>query len=127
MTRKAEKCLKKALYLISFDCTEECNTADYVEHLSIDRASALHDVLVKENNSDNGKQVVYVKFVPIANEHGFMVSYDGMETEIQLRRVLPSYSLLCLQKNSSYDALFYHKRKFLSFSKLFVMVYKQLH
>lgn len=88
------KSLKKPLDLISLDCTEACNTADYVGHLSLDRAVSLRDILVKEGIADNntvfilnhfshnGKNVVYNEFVPIAKKHGFMVSFDGMEIEI---------------------------------------------
>jgi len=85
------KKLGKPLDLISFDCTEACNTADYVGHLSFDRAVSLRNILIKENIADektifvlnhfshNGKNVMYDEFVPIAEEHGFKVSFDGME------------------------------------------------
>ena len=88
------KTLEKPLDLISLDCTEACNRADYMGHLSLERAISLRELLIKENIADNntvfvlnhfshnGKNVMYDEFVPIAKEHGFAVSFDGMEIEI---------------------------------------------
>ncbi len=86
--------IKKPLDLVSFDCTEACNEATYVGHLTLSRAIALRERLVADNiaNKDtvfvlhhfshNGKNVVYDEFKEIAAKHGFLVSYDGMEIEI---------------------------------------------
>lgn len=88
------KTLKRPLYFISLDCTEACNDADYVGHLTLDRCIALRDVLLAENIADrntvfalnhfshNGENVVYDEFKEIAEKHGFIVTYDGMEIEI---------------------------------------------
>lgn len=90
------KCLKslgKPINVISFDCTEACNHAEYVGHLSLERCIALREKLIKENIADNntkfilnhfshnGANVVYDEFVKIAAGHGFSVTYDGMELE----------------------------------------------
>lgn len=88
------KALQSPINLISFDCTEACNTATYVGHLTLERCinlrKALIDIGAADKNtafvlnhfSHNGKNVVYDEFVKIAAKHGFDVSYDGMEIEI---------------------------------------------
>lgn len=87
------KSLGKPIDVISLDCTEACNHAEYVGHLSLERCIALRERFIKENIADektifvlnhfshNGKNVVYDEFVKIAAEHDFLVSYDGMELE----------------------------------------------
>ena len=85
--------LKRPLGLISLDCTEACRPVTYVGHLSLERCITLRDKLLDEGIADshtifvlnhfshNGVNVVYEEFVPIAEKHGFLVSYDGMEIE----------------------------------------------
>ena len=84
------KALGHPLNMISLDCTEACNHADYVGHMSLERCIAFRDTLKKEGIADentvfilnhfshNGKDVLYDKFVEIAKEHDFLVTYDGM-------------------------------------------------
>lgn len=86
--------LKKPIDLISLDCTEACNAATYVGHLTLDRCIKLRKKLVEigaasENTrfilnhfSHNGKNVLYDDFVKIAAESDFEVSYDGLTVEI---------------------------------------------
>ncbi|MBQ9802819.1 MAG: hypothetical protein IJW51_07115 [Clostridia bacterium] len=86
--------LEKPLDLISLDCTEACNNAEYEGHLTLDRCAALRDELIRagaanahtqfilNHFSHNGKHVSYDEFVPLAKERGFAVSYDGMEVEV---------------------------------------------
>lgn len=88
------KTLKKPVDLLSLDCTEACNDATYIGHLSLDRCISLREVLrsmgvvddhtvcVLNHFSHNGKHVIYDDFVKIAAEHGFEVTYDGMVIEI---------------------------------------------
>lgn len=87
------KSLGKPIDVISLDCTEACNHAEYVGHLSLERCVALRKKLIEENiaNDDtifilnhfshNGENVVYDEFVKIAAEQDFLVTYDGMELE----------------------------------------------
>lgn len=84
------KQLGKPFDMISLDCTEACNYADYVGHMSLDRCIAFretlkeagiadeHTVFLLNHFSHNAKHVVYDEFVEIAKEHGFLVTYDGM-------------------------------------------------
>ena len=86
--------LKKPLDLISLDCTEACNDATYMGHLTLDRCIALRKklidmgavsdktVFILNHFSHNGKNVMYDEFVKIAAENDFEVSYDGMIVEI---------------------------------------------
>ena len=72
------KSLKKPIDVVSFDCTEACNHATYVGHLSLERFIALRKKLIDENIayidtlfvlnhfSHNGANVVYDDFVKIA-------------------------------------------------------------
>lgn len=87
------KTLEKPLDLISLDCTEACNHATYIGHLSLERCVALRQTLLDigaadENTkfilnhfSHNGENVLYDDFVKIAAEYGFDVTYDGMVVE----------------------------------------------
>jgi len=84
------KALGHPLNMISLDCTEACNYADYVGHMSLDRCIAFRDILKKEGIADentvfilnhfshNSKHVLYDEFIEIAKEHDFLVTYDGM-------------------------------------------------
>lgn len=88
------KTLKKPIDLISLDCTEACNDATYVGHLSLARCIELrktlleigaadeHTVFILNHFSHNGKNVVYDEFVKIAAEYNFDVTYDGMVVEL---------------------------------------------
>lgn len=85
---------KKPIDLISLDCTEACNNATYVGHLTLDRCIELRKellnmgvadektIFVLNHFSHNGKNVIYDEFVKIAAKHNFEVSYDGMTIEI---------------------------------------------
>ena len=87
---EALKALGHPLTMISLDCTEACNYADYIGHMSLDRCIAFRDTLKKEgianentvfilnHFSHNSKNVLYDDFVEIAKEHDFLVTYDGM-------------------------------------------------
>lgn len=87
------KTLKKPLDLISLDCTEACNHATYIGHLSLERCIALRQTLLDIGAADkntkfilnhfshNGENVLYDDFVKIAAEYGFDVTYDGMVVE----------------------------------------------
>lgn len=90
------ECLKSIAHpidVISLDCTEACNSSNYVGHLDINRCINLRKQLLDNNIanentvfilnhfSHNGKNVVYDDFVKIAEQHSFIVSYDGMEYE----------------------------------------------
>jgi len=84
------KALGHPLNMISLDCTEACNYAVYVGHMSLDRCIAFRDILKKEGIADentvfilnhfshNSKHVLYDEFIEIAKEHDFLVTYDGM-------------------------------------------------
>ena len=86
----ALKALGHPLDMISLDCTEACNYADYIGHMSLERCIAFRDTLKKEGIADehtvfilnhfshNSKNVLYDEFVEIAKEHDFLVTYDGM-------------------------------------------------
>lgn len=87
------KTLEKPLDLISLDCTEACNHATYIGHLSLERCVALRQTLLDIGAADkntkfilnhfshNGENVLYDDFVKIAAEYGFDVTYDGMVVE----------------------------------------------
>lgn len=87
------KTLEKPLDLISLDCTEACNHATYIGHLSLERCIALRQTLLDIGAADkntkfilnhfshNGENVLYDDFVKIAAEYGFDVTYDGMVVE----------------------------------------------
>ena len=80
--------------MVSFDCDEGCLEHISCSHLSlwqcIDyKAQFLKDGIADENTifvlnhfSHNAKNVVYDDFSKIAEEYGFLTSYDGMEIEI---------------------------------------------
>ncbi len=84
------KQLGKPFDMISLDCTEACNHAEYVGHLSLERCITFretlkqtgiadeHTVFILNHFSHNGKHVIYDEFVEIAKEHDFLVTYDGM-------------------------------------------------
>ena len=88
------KNMKKPIDLISLDCTEACNDAVYVGHLTLNRCIELRKVLLEIGAADdntkfilnhfshNGKNVMYDEFVKIAAEYNFDVSYDGRIIEI---------------------------------------------
>ena len=88
------KTLKKPLSMISLDCDEGCLEHISAGHLSlwqcIDlKAAFLRDGIADENTifvlnhfSHNAKNVVYDDFSKLAEEYGFLTSYDGMEIEI---------------------------------------------
>lgn len=87
------KSLGKPIDVISLDCTSANSHTDYIGHLSLERCTALRKKMIKEKIADNntkfilnhfshnGADVVYDKFVKIAAEHDFIVTYDGMEFE----------------------------------------------
>ncbi len=89
----ALKALGHPLDMISLDCTEACNHAEYIGHMSLERCIAFRDTLKKEGIADentvfilnhfshNSKNVLYDDFVEIAKEHDFLVTYDGMVYE----------------------------------------------
>ena len=86
--------LDRPIDLISFDCTEACNDATYMGHLTLSRCVELRKEMLNIGAADertlfilnhfshNGKSVIYDEFVEIAAGYGFEVSYDGMITEI---------------------------------------------
>lgn len=88
------KTLKKPIDLISLDCTEACNNATYIGHLSLERCIDLRKTLIEIGAADkntvfvlnhfshNSKNVLYKDFVKIAAKLDFEVSYDGMVIEI---------------------------------------------
>ena len=89
----ALKALGHPLDMISLDCTEACNHAEYIGHMSLERCIAFRDTLKKEGIADentvfilnhfshNSKNVLYDDFVEIAKEHDFLITYDGMVYE----------------------------------------------
>lgn len=76
---------------ISMDCTEAVSDATYIGHLTLDRNIKMRyrmyemeiadekTVFVLNHFSHNGGNVLYDEFSKIAAEHGYLVSYDGME------------------------------------------------
>ena len=88
------KNLGKAFDMISLDCTEACNHATYIGHLSLERCITFrealkeagiaddHTVFILNHFSHNAKNVLYDEFVEIAKEHDFLVTYDGMVYEV---------------------------------------------
>jgi len=88
----AEK--KPKLDLVSMDCTGGAyEDLSYIGHMCLGRNIKCRERLLEigvcdENTkfvlnhfSHNGLNTVYDDFVKIAEEHGFMATYDGMETE----------------------------------------------
>lgn len=80
--------------LVSMDCTEGgYEELSYHGHMCLGRNIACKERLLAGNHIDknsklvlnhfshNGINSIYSEFVPIANENGFEVSYDGMEIE----------------------------------------------
>lgn len=67
---------------------------EYEGHLTLDRCAALRKELIcagaantqtkfiPNRFSHNAKHISYDKFVPIATEHGFKISRDGMTAEV---------------------------------------------
>ncbi len=86
--------LSRPLDLVSLDCTEACNHKTYIGHLDFERCIAVRKeliacgaatdktVFVLNHFSHNGADVVYDDFIKIADEYGFLVSYDGMVIDI---------------------------------------------
>lgn len=84
------KSLGHPLDMISLDCTEACNHAEYIGHMSLERCIAFRETLKKEGIADentvfilnhfshNSKNVIFDDFVEIANAEDFLVTYDGM-------------------------------------------------
>lgn len=81
--------------LVSMDCTEGAyEELDYHGHMCLGRNikcrdRMLEEKLIDENTvvilnhfSHNGKNSNYDEFAPIAEENGFVVSFDGMEIDI---------------------------------------------
>ena len=78
--------------LVSMDCNEGVKHIDYVGHMNVERDLIFMEKLrmhglVSENTvfvanhfSHNGR-LPYADAVKIGGEHGFLVSYDGMEIE----------------------------------------------
>jgi len=76
------------------DCTEAVSDATYVGHLTLDRNIKMRErmfemgiadektVFVLNHFSHNGGNVIYEEFSKIAGEHGYLVSYDGMEYDV---------------------------------------------
>lgn len=79
---------------ISMDCTEGSKILRYVGHMCIDRnvrfreafiAAGLADsntVFAINHFSHNAINACYDDMLPVANENGFLLSYDGMEVDI---------------------------------------------
>ncbi len=86
--------LSKPLDTVSFDCTSALSHSNYAGHFSFERCVAMRQVLMEMGAVDdrttfvlthfshNADGVVYDEFVPVAEQHGFIVAYDGMEIEI---------------------------------------------
>lgn len=90
-------CLKKVhkpFDVISLDCTQANDPiVPYVGHLNLNKCMALRDKFKTDGIADaktkfvlnhfshNGSDVVYDDFVKIADEKGFVTSYDGMILE----------------------------------------------
>ena len=81
--------------LISLDCNEGAmETLDYVGHGCLGQNLRFREMLkevgaaddrtvfVTNHFSHNGKDACYDDFAPMAAEHGFLTSYDGMEVEV---------------------------------------------
>jgi len=79
---------------ISMDCTEGSKILRYVGHMCIDRNVRFRDAFLAAGLADkstvfainhfshNGLNACYDEMLPVANENGFVLSYDGMEIEI---------------------------------------------
>ncbi len=88
------KKLTRPIDLISLDCTEACNDATYIGHLTLNRCIKLKEnlldvgaadkntVFVLNHFSHNGRHVIYEEFTKIAAKYGFDVSYDGKIVEV---------------------------------------------
>lgn len=83
------------LDLVSLDCTFGQNESPHSKgHMNFaanlrvrDRLLALgvadeKTLFVSNHFSHNGKGVLYDEFSPVAREHGFLMSYDGMTVEV---------------------------------------------
>lgn len=93
---KSWKILKKygkPISLISLDCTEANSPVKYIGHMGVERCIEIREklknvgvadentIFVLHHFSHNGGDVLYDDFKKIADEYGFLVSYDGMEIE----------------------------------------------
>jgi len=79
--------------LVSLDCTNACRPLTYVGHMGLSENSQVrkrmleegyadeHTIFVSNHFSHNGTHVMYDEFSPIAQEAGFLTSYDGMTIE----------------------------------------------
>lgn len=90
-------CLKKferPFDVISLDCTQANDEiVPYIGHMNLNKCAVLRDEFIKigiasdntifilNHFSHNGKDAVYDDFVKIAEDRGFITSYDGMEVE----------------------------------------------
>jgi len=78
----------------SLDCTAACSHIDYSSHMCLERNIVVRDRMLAEgiatdktvfccnHFSHNGKNVPFDDYAPIAAEHGFITSYDGMKVDI---------------------------------------------
>lgn len=83
----------KPINLISLDCTAATQHIDYDGHMNLERCISMREklksvgvaneetIFVLHHFSHNGGEVLYDDFVEIAEDNGFLVSYDGMEIE----------------------------------------------
>ena len=81
-------------HLISFDCTEADNAVNYKGHMNLKCCIATRERLIEIGMADestifvlnhfshNGKDVLFEDFSALADKHGFLVSYDGLEIEV---------------------------------------------
>lgn len=78
--------------LVSLDCTGGIIDIDYDSHMNLKRACYVKQRLVEMGCADSSTVfvlhhfshnggAVYDDFAPVAQENGFLVSYDGMEIE----------------------------------------------
>ncbi len=87
----------KPMDFVSSDCTEGTKKIDYIGHLNLERNIKMREEFDKlgitnkntvwclnhfsHNGGQDGGVVVYDDFVKIAEEQGFLTSYDGFEIE----------------------------------------------
>lgn len=83
--------LRRPMKLVSLDCTEGTLPIDPKGHMNLRQciqtrhqllsigAADEHTIFVLNHFSHNGENTLYDDLSPIAEEEGFVVSYDGME------------------------------------------------
>ena len=78
--------------LVSMDCNEGIKHIDYVGHMNVERDLVFmrklrehelvgNDTVFVANHFSHNGRLPYAEAVKIGEEHGFLISYDGMEIE----------------------------------------------